>query len=82
MRIVRPRAVGIEGGSIIIEDDCYIGYGSVVVTGDKNLVIGKHTAIGANSTVTKSIPPFSVAVGSPARVIKQYDFNQKKWLIL
>jgi acetyltransferase-like isoleucine patch superfamily enzyme len=34
--------------------------------------IGKHCVIGANSVVTGEIPDFSVAVGNPARVIKQY----------
>jgi acetyltransferase-like isoleucine patch superfamily enzyme len=29
--------------------------------------------------VTKSIPPFSIAVGNPARVIKQYNQNSKSW---
>jgi acetyltransferase-like isoleucine patch superfamily enzyme len=36
--------------------------------------------IAAGAVVTKNIPPYSVAVGNPARVIKQYDFNQKQWV--
>lgn len=39
----------------------------VVLSGVK---IGNNTIIGANSVVTKDIPSFSIAVGSPARVIK------------
>lgn len=64
-------------GPIIIEDECWIGFGSHILSG---VTIGKHSVIGANSVVTKSIPPYSVAVGSPAKVVKQYDFEIKKWI--
>jgi len=37
--------------------------------------IGEHSVIGANSVVTKPIPSFSVAVGVPAKVVKQYNFK-------
>ena len=52
---------------IIIEDDVWIGAGTVITAGVK---IGKGSVIGSNSTVTKDIPEFSIAVGSPAKVIK------------
>lgn len=42
--------------------------------------IGKHCIIGANAVVTCNIPDYSIAVGVPAKVIKRYDFNQKKWV--
>jgi len=35
--------------------------------------------IGANSVVTRDVPDFSVAVGNPAKVIKKYNFKNKKW---
>lgn len=41
--------------------------------------IGKHCVIGANSVVTNNIPDYSVAVGVPARVIKNYNFKKKQW---
>jgi acetyltransferase-like isoleucine patch superfamily enzyme len=37
------------------------------------VTIGKHVVIGANAVVTRDIPDFSVAVGSPARVVRRYD---------
>ena len=52
---------------IIIGDDVWIGAGTVITAGVK---IGKGSVIGANSTVTKDIPEFSIAAGSPAKVIK------------
>ncbi|EJT71777.1 maltose O-acetyltransferase [Gaeumannomyces tritici R3-111a-1] len=53
---------------VVIGDDCWIGGGSTILPG---VTIGKGCTIGAGSIVTKSIPDFSVAVGSPAKVIKK-----------
>lgn len=43
------------------------------------VTIGDNSIIGANSVVTKSIPANSIAVGNPARVIKQFNFKKKRW---
>lgn len=50
-----------------IGEGSYIGINLVIVG---NVKIGKHCVIGANSVVTKDVPDYCVAVGSPARVIK------------
>lgn len=42
-------------------------------------LIGEHCVIGANSVVTSPIPDFSVAVGAPARVMKQYSRQTRRW---
>jgi acetyltransferase-like isoleucine patch superfamily enzyme len=55
-----------------IGNGSWIGYGSVVLPGAE---IGEHVVIGANSVVTGVIPSFSVAVGSPAKVIKRFVDN-------
>ena len=55
--------------SVTIGDGSWLGYGTVVLPGAR---IGKHVAIGANSVVSGEIPDYSVAVGSPARVVKQW----------
>jgi acetyltransferase-like isoleucine patch superfamily enzyme len=55
--------------AVSIGDGSWIGHGSVVLPGSR---IGEHVVIGANSVVTGEIPSYSVAVGVPARVIKQY----------
>ncbi len=62
---------------IIVEDECWIGANAVITAG---VTIGKHSVIAAGSVVTKNIPPYSVAVGNPARVIKQFDFEAKQWV--
>jgi acetyltransferase-like isoleucine patch superfamily enzyme len=51
-----------------IGDNCWLG---VKVTVLKGVKIGKGSLIGANSVVTKNIPPYSIAVGAPAKVIKK-----------
>lgn len=58
---------------INIEDDCWIGINVAVMRG---VTIGRGSIIGANAVVTKDIPPYSIAVGNPARAIKQrLDFS-------
>ena len=54
---------------VVIGDGSWLGHGVVVLPGAK---IGKHVAVGANSVVTGELPDFCVAVGAPARVIRQY----------
>lgn len=61
-----------KGQKVIIGDDSYIGI-NVVIVG--NVKIGKHCVIGANSVVTKDIPEYCVAVGSPAKVVKHLKSN-------
>ena len=56
-----------RGQKVSIGEGSYIGI-NVVIVG--NVKIGKHCVIGANSVVTKDIPDYCVAVGSPAKVIK------------
>ncbi len=51
---------------IVIEDDTWIGYGSIVVSGVK---IGKGSIVAAGSVVLKDIPPYSIVAGNPAKVI-------------
>lgn len=52
---------------IIIEEGAFIGARTIIL---KGVIIGKHSVIGAGSVVTKSIPPYSVACGNPAVIIK------------
>jgi len=69
-------AQGVSTVPIVIEDETWIGANVVVVAG---VTIGKHSIVAAGSIVTKDIPPYSVAVGNPARVLKQYNHEIKTW---
>lgn len=76
-----PMSIPIERKAIckpvIIGDNVWLGESVCVLPG---VTIGEGSIIGALSVVTKTIPPFSIAVGSPARVVKQYDFKTNKWV--
>ncbi|MFJ8244153.1 2,3,4,5-tetrahydropyridine-2,6-dicarboxylate N-acetyltransferase [Peribacillus asahii] len=59
---------------VVVEDDVMIGANVVVLEG---VTIGKGSVVGAGAVVTKDIPPYSVATGVPARVIKEIDEKTK-----
>lgn len=62
---------------VCIGDGTWLGERVMVMSG---VTIGKKCVIGGGSIVTKNIPDYSMAVGSPARVIKTYDFDKHKWV--
>jgi acetyltransferase-like isoleucine patch superfamily enzyme len=70
-----------SGGTVRIEEGCWIGYGAAIICSRGELIIGKNSVIAANSVVTRSVPPYSVVTGNPARVAKQYDFDKGKWVL-
>ncbi|CRK37154.1 hypothetical protein BN1708_007344, partial [Verticillium longisporum] len=55
------------GRAITIEQDCWIGGGAIILPGR---TIGKGSTVGAGSIVTKDVPPFTIVVGNPARVLR------------
>lgn len=67
---------GVSTAPIRIEDNTWIGANVVVLAG---ITVGKHSIVAAGSIVTKDVPPYSVAVGNPARIVKQYNFETNHW---
>ena len=67
----------VKTAPIVVEDECWIGANAVLTAG---ITVGRHSVVAAGAVVTKDIPPYSVAVGNPARVIKRYDFEKKEWI--
>lgn len=59
--------VGSSRKGIVIEDQCWLGTGAKVMDG---VTIGHGSVIGAGAVVTRDIPPYSIAVGVPAKVLK------------
>ena len=57
-------------GRIVVEDNVFIGAGTTIMPGVR---IGTNSVIGSGAVVTHDIPPNSVAVGVPARVIETID---------
>jgi acetyltransferase-like isoleucine patch superfamily enzyme len=56
-------------GKVVIKDGAHIGIGAIIMPG---VTIGEGAVIGAGSVVTKDIPPYTAAVGVPAKVIKSF----------
>jgi lipopolysaccharide O-acetyltransferase len=66
----------LSAAPIVIEDDVWLGESVAVLAGVR---IGKGSIIGALTTVTRDIPPYCIAVGSPARIIKRYSVESSRW---
>ena len=68
---IERREVAPPAAPVIIEDHAWIGSHSIILPG---VCIGRHAAIGAGSVVTRDIPANCLAVGNPARVVRQLTF--------
>lgn len=62
---------------VVIENNVWIGEKVTILPG---VTIGMRSIIGAGSVVTKDIPPYTIAVGSPAKVVKKYNFEIHDWI--
>ena len=64
-------------GMIVVGDGSWVGANSVITAG---VSVGKYCVVAAGSVVTRNVPDYSMVAGSPARVIKQFDHQQKEWV--
>lgn len=64
---------------VVIGDNVWIGDNVTILP---NVHIGQGCVIGANAVVSRDVPPYCIAVGIPAKVIKKYNFQKKKWTII
>ena len=74
---VMKRVLSSKGG-ITIGNNVMVGAGVVILAG---VEIGDNSIVGSNSVVTRSIPPNSIAVGAPARVVKTIKVPQDKTVV-
>lgn len=65
------------GGLIEIGVNCWLTTNVTVLEGVR---IGHGSVIGSASVVTRDVPPFSIAVGSPCKVIRRFDFEARQWI--
>jgi acetyltransferase-like isoleucine patch superfamily enzyme len=70
--VFRESAKQFEGhpatrGDVVIGSDVWIGYGATIMSG---VEIGNGAVVGAQAVVTKSVPPYTVVAGNPAKVIR------------
>ncbi|MBD2201176.1 acetyltransferase [Calothrix sp. FACHB-1219] len=73
-----------KGGDVIIGDKVWIAYRAIILPG---VNIGEGAVIGAGSVISRSIAPYSIVIGNPARVIGErsrhltYELNYFPWLL-
>lgn len=67
----------ISKGPIVIDDECWLGFNCEILSG---VHIGKHSIVAARAVVTHDVPPYSIVAGNPAKVVKQYDFQNQIWV--
>lgn len=65
------KSEAISKGNIIIDDDVWIGYGAIIMSG---VHIGQGAVVAAGAVVTKDVPPYAIVGGVPAKLIK-YRFS-------
>jgi acetyltransferase-like isoleucine patch superfamily enzyme len=71
-------ATGVKPEGVIeVGPNCWFGSSVIVM---KDVRIGFGSVLGAGALITRDIPPCSVVVGSPARVVKRFDMRQKVWV--
>lgn len=62
---------------VIIEKNVWIGEFVSILPG---VTIGEGSIVGTMSVVNKNVPPFCIVVGSPARIVKKFDFDKNEWI--
>ena len=71
-----PHDRPLSSKPVAIEDNVWLGEFVSVLPG---VTIGKGSIVGANSVVSKNLPPYVIAVGTPAKPIKKFNFETNKW---
>ncbi|MFA6402605.1 MAG: acetyltransferase [Salinivirgaceae bacterium] len=71
-----PKDRKIVSKDVVIEDNVWIGEFVSILPG---VTIAKGSIIGTMSVVNNNIPPYSIAVGIPAKVIKRFNFDNRTW---
>ncbi len=66
-----------DNRKLVIEESCWLAM-NAVVTG--SLTIERGSVVGANSVVTRDVPPFTVVAGNPSKIIKMYDPIGEEWV--
>lgn len=68
-----------EGGTIVIETGCWLGFGACVVANHGELRIGRNSIVAANAVVTTSVLANTIVAGAPAKPIRAYNDATNAW---
>ena len=72
-KILKTGDEAFSKGNIKVDDDVWIGYGTIVMSG---VHIGQGAVVAAGAVVTKDVPPYAIVGGVPARIIR-YRFTEE-----
>ena len=61
------REQGVTRQEIVVEDDCWLASGSIILAG---VTVGRGSIIAAGAVVTKDVPPYSIVGGNPGKIIR------------
>ena len=70
-----------EGGRIRIGQGSWIGHGAAIICPKGELIIGRNCVAAVYSVLARSIRDYSLVVGMPARIVRQYDPETRAWRI-
>ncbi len=73
---IPPNQRKLYSKPIIIGENVWLGEFVSVLSG---VTIGKGTVVGANSVVSKSLPPYVIALGTPAKPVKKFNLDSEQW---
>jgi chloramphenicol O-acetyltransferase type B len=82
--VLWPQAVDVQGhpatkGDVVIGNDVWIGIGVTILSG---VTVGDGAVIGAGSLVSRNVPPYAIAAGSPCRVIRERFSTEERAILL
>lgn len=72
---VAPRNTAVSARQITIGRNTWLGFDVCVLPG---VTIGEGSIVGARSVVAQDIPPYTIAVGNPARILREIDHTSRK----
>jgi acetyltransferase-like isoleucine patch superfamily enzyme len=69
-----PREIDLGEKQVKIEDDVWVGAGSFVLRG---VTIGRGAIVGAGAVVTSDVPPYCIAAGNPAAILRELSAEER-----
>ena len=70
----------VSRGTVKIESGAWLGMNAIIHAGDGQLTIGRNSVVAGNSLVRQSVEPYSVVTGNPARPVRRYSGDERKWI--
>ncbi len=70
----------VSRGTIKIESGAWLGMNAIIHAGNGELTIGRNSVVAGNSFVRHSVEPYTVVTGNPARPVRRYSGEERKWI--